>query len=190
MQRIIFTIIKFFRYRSCLKKPEFTVDQIILLNLEYLKQKNILALILDFDGVLGSHGKLQPLPEVVEWLERAVQIFGPKKIFVLSNNPLASRRDFFEQYFNNQIEFIIAKPKPNLEGIITIFNDLLLFGSIEKSQVLLIDDRLATGILAAKIFGIASCLIMKPYVNLRGNWIKELFFMFLRKLERIIVWHL
>ena len=189
MCNFVFTIIKFFQYGRLLKTQEFTVDKIVLLDLNELIQKNILALILDFDGVLGAQRDLQPLPEVIEWLEKAIEIFG-KKIFILSNNPLLARKQFFDKYFNNQIIFITAKPKPDPEGIMLIFNNLQLFRHIEKSQVLLIDDRLSTGVLAAKIFGIASCLVKRPYVNLKKRFFEELFFVLLRKIERLIVWRL
>ena len=189
MYNFIFTIIKFFQYRSLLKSQEFVVDKIVSLDLNKLKQENIAALILDFDGVLSSEGEISPVPKVIEWLDKAIPLFS-KKIFILSNNPLLERKQFFDKYFNNQIEFIVARPKPDPEGIMTIFNNLQLLEHIKKSQILLVDDRLATGILAAKIFGIASCLVKRPYVNLKRRLFEELFFMFIRKIERLLVWHL
>lgn len=188
---IMNTVIKFFHYRRALKANDFEVDRLTLLDLNTLKQKNIVALILDFDGVLGYQGDLQPLPEVIEWLERTIQIFGSKKIFILSNKPLLARKQFFDKYFNNNIIFIIAKPKPDTQGITNIFNILQQTNiPIKKTQVLMIDDRFATGILAAKIFGIPSCLIKQPYVNLKQRFFEELFFIVLRKIERLILWRL
>ena len=190
MYNCVAATIKFFEYHHILKTKQFSIEQIICLDLNKLKQENILALILDFDGVLAPQGDIYPLPEVIEWLEKAILVFGEKRIFILSNKPLLSRKNFFDKYFNNQITFVTAKPKPDPEGIMIIFNNLQVSACIEKSQILLIDDRLATGILAAKIFGIASCLIKQPYVNLKKRFFEELFFMLIRKIERLIVWHL
>lgn len=184
-------IINFLKHAPLLRHPEFIVDNIISLDPNTLKQQNTTALILDFDGVLAPEGDLHPLPEVIEWLEKALQVFGSQRLFILSNNPLPARKLFFEQYFNNQIIFIIAKPKPDPQGIMITFNTLKAKNAtIEKSQILLIDDRLSTGILAAKIFGVASCLIRRPYVNLKNNFFREFLFICLRTIERISVWRL
>lgn len=183
-------ILKFFKNRKLLRCLEYSVDQITYLNLDKLKQQNIKALIVDFDGVLAAEGQPTPLPEAISWLEQAIQTFGVNKIFIFSNNPTIVRQQFFEKYFNNHIIFIIAKPKPDTEGLSYAFNYLqkTSSASIEKSQILMLDDRLATGILAAKIFGIASCLIQQPYVNLKNNFAKELFYIAVRGLERLTIW--
>ena len=200
MNKFIFTVIKFYQCHILLKKclinnnfnQEFGTDQITSLELNSLKNNNVLALILDYDGVLTSEGEIKPLPQVMAWLEQAVLVFGPKRIFILSNNPLLERQEFFNKYFNNQIIFIVAKPKPYPDGIAEIYAQLQLeLGKVpEKSQILMIDDRLSTGILAAKIFGIASCLVLQPYTNINARFIVELWFILIRKLERLIVWHL
>lgn len=200
ISNFIFTATKFYQHRKLLKQclvnhhvaQEFAVDGITLLELNSLKENNIEILILDYDGVLCPQDEIQPLPEVISWLEQAILVFGSKKIFILSNNPLAARQKFLDKYFNNQIVFIVAKPKPDPDGIMKICDYLLLAtGAVpEKSQILFIDDRLATGILAAKIFGIASCLLLKPYTNIRQRFIIESWFMIIRKLERFILWHL
>lgn len=183
-----------YKYISVLKrpdrKPELIADSLLLLDPERLKKQNTIALILDFDGVLAYEGDLHPLPEIIEWLDKAIEIFGSKKIFILSNNPLPQRKLFFEKYFNNNIIFITAKPKPSTEGIEMAYKILDSDLKFNKSQILLIDDRLLTGILAAKIFGVSCCLIRKPYVNLKHKVLKEIFFILLRLIERTIIWRL
>lgn len=183
-------ILKFFKNRKLLRYLEYSEDQITSLDLNKLKQQNIKALIIDFDGVLAAESQPTPLPEAISWLEQAIEAFGVNKIFIFSNNPTIVRQQFFEKYFNNHIIFIIAKPKPDIEGLSYAFNYLQKTSSvnIEKSQILMLDDRLATGILAAKIFGIASCLIQQPYVNLKNNFAKELFYIVIRRLERLTIW--
>lgn len=207
LSKLIFTVTKFYQYRKLLQKcliynnfpqtlaqlpQEFAVDRITLLELNSLKQSNIEVLILDYDGVLCPQGEIKPLPEVISWLEQATLIFGAKKIFILSNNPLLERQEFLNKYFNNQIIFIVTKPKPYPDGIIEICDYLkLTTGQIpEKSRMLFVDDRLSTGILAAKIFGIVGCLILKPYTNIKKRFLIESSFIVIRKLERLILCHL
>ena len=207
--RIIFTFFYFYKYRQSLKKSliyhnvnsevnstkvlpmDFNVDQVTLLELDSLKVNKIKILILDYDGVLSSYGESQPLPEVIDWLERAILIFGSRKIFILSNNPSLIRKEFLDKYFNEKIIFVISKPKPYIDGIEYIKKHLLLeFGeSPINSEILMVDDRLATGILAAKIADIASCLILKPYINIKKKFIVEIVFIMFRKFERLILCH-
>lgn len=196
----LFTVTKFYQFRKALKRclvtnniaQEFCVDRIASIDLNILKNHHISALILDYDGVLCEQDGIEPRTEVINWIEKALLVFGSKRIFILSNNPLPERQDFFNKYFNNQIIFVVNKPKPYPDGIAEIYNYCQLSSStpIEKSTLLIFDDRLSTGILAAKIFGIASCLILSPYTNIKKQFIIESWFIMLRKLERLAIWHL
>lgn len=200
LSTFVFTLTKFYQFRKALKKcllinniaQEFYVDRIASVDLNILKNHHISALILDYDGVLCEQDGIEPRTEVINWIDRALLIFGSKRIFILSNNPLPARQDFFNKRFNNQIIFVVNKPKPYPDGIAEIYDYCQLSSStpIEKSTLLIFDDRLSTGILAAKIFGIASCLILSPYTNIKKQFIIESWFIMLRKLERLAIWHL
>ena len=43
-----------------------------------LKAAGILALALDYDGVLAPHGGDRPLPEIEEWIRGAITVFSGK----------------------------------------------------------------------------------------------------------------
>lgn len=209
--RIFFTVYYFVKYRKLLKNclihkyelnklinlenqahllDEFHVDKLISLNIANLKINGIKFLILDFDGVLSTYGEDQPLSEVIYWLEEAIANLGAKKIFILSNNPSLSRKIFLDKYFTENIIFVISKPKPYIDGIEYIKGYLLqeLHQKPLNSEILLVDDRLATGILAAKIAGISSCLILNPYINMNKKFIVELIFIILRSFERLLLY--
>lgn len=204
LYRLSFTIINFIKYRSNLKQVllydqlaiegniDFSIPHLVNLKPSLLKSWNIQALILDFDGVLAHYGENQPVVEVINWLETALELFGAGKIFILSNNPALPRKIFLDQYFDKKIIFVTSNPKPDPAGIIYINKYLSdnLGRVLPKEQILLFDDRIATGILAAKIFGISSCLILDPYVNMKKNFLVEFLLIMLRKLERLMVWHL
>lgn len=168
---------------------EFSIDRLIDLNVDQLKRAKFLALILDYDGVLCSQGEIIPKQEVIDWLRKALLIFGSKRIFILSNNPLRERQEFFSKHFKDEILFIVSKPKPNTQGMSEIYNYCKLsFGSsINKTTILMIDDRVTTGVLAAKIFGISACLVLKPYTNFGKQFIIEAWFSLLRRIERLML---
>jgi predicted HAD superfamily phosphohydrolase YqeG len=214
LSNLLFIATKFYQFRQLLKNylinsnsnavikqhdlPNnfiLAVNRLIDLDLNDLYKQGIRILILDYDGVLTAHGEIEPSSEVIEWLQQAVAMFGSQKIFILSNNPLQSRAEFFTEFFTKKIIFInkefLSRPKPYPDGVQVVLRDVGVDGTmITKSQVLLVDDRLSSGILAAEICGISGCLVKKPYTNLKKHFILEWWFIFIRKLEKLILWHL
>ena len=73
--------------------------------------------------------------------------------------------------------------KPFPDGILNI----LALTHIEPEALLVIDDRLLTGVLAAVIANVPACYVVSPIVCLACRPVQELFFMLLRRLERAIV---
>lgn len=150
---------------------------------EQLQSDGIQALALDFDGVLAAHGADQPLPEVVDWLQRAAAVFGEEQICILSNRPFGPRVDWFFSHFPG-IRFVSGvRKKPYPDGLKKT-GELV---SVPLSAILMVDDRLLTGCLSALLAGARPCYIRNPYVKLGANPGKELFFMLLRCGERFFV---
>jgi hypothetical protein len=54
-------------------------------------------------------------------------------------------------------------------------------------QLMLIDDRLLTGVLAACLANVSVAYITYPYVQLSKRPLPEMFFMVLRSLERYLI---
>lgn len=141
---------------------------------------DIQVLVLDFDGVLASHGELEPCEETIHWLKTFSKKWSPSNIVILSNKPLLERAEFFEAHFP-EIEFILnAEPKPYPHGLELIAKKK----EVSISQVALVDDRWLTGMLAAAIAGAQGIYIKRPYQNYQKRPFKELFFSVLRSLER------
>jgi len=157
--------------------------QISQLSPSQLKQQGVKILVLDFDGVLAAHGETKPADDLHDWLVQCVNTFGAAQIFVLSNKPLASRIRYFQTHYAG-IRYIAGtrkKPYPDgLQEIITLTNQ-------PAKALMLVDDRLLTGILAACIIKVPVIYITKPYVNFLKRPIQELFFTSLRILERYLV---
>lgn len=147
-----------------------------------LRTQGIQALALDFDGVLASHGELGVHPEIESCLNNFMQIFGADRIFVLSNKPSAARADYFAGRYPGVRWIFAPRKKPYPDGL----QEILALTGLAAEQLMMVDDRLLTGILAALIAKTRACYISDPYIDLAKRPLTELFFMGLRKLERAL----
>jgi uncharacterized protein len=148
-----------------------------------LKNDGIAVLALDFDGVLSPHGSSAPLPEAQEWLNRCVTVFGGHNIFILSNKPTEERRLWFKQHFPAMRFIGSVRKKPFPDGLKKIGE----LAEAPPSSILMVDDRLLTGCLAAILAGSRPAYIRSPSISFRQRPLAELFFMLLRSTERIFV---
>lgn len=148
-----------------------------------LKAQGITALALDFDGVLAHHGAAEPLPEAVDWMKRCEAVFGGERIFILSNKPTEGRRVWFAEHFPAMRFISGVRKKPYPDGL----NKTGELAGVPLSSIMMVDDRLLTGCLAALVAGARPCYIRRPYVSFRHRPLAELFFWKLRLLERLFV---
>ena len=156
---------------------------ILTLDPEVLKSSGVAALALDFDGVLAHHDAPVPLPEAVEWMKRCEAVFGGDRIFILSNKPTEGRRQWLAEYFPSMRFISGVRKKPFPDGL----NKTGALTGVPLSQILMIDDRLLTGCLAALVAGARPCYIRQPYVSFNHRPLAELFFLLLRRTERCFV---
>jgi HAD superfamily phosphatase (TIGR01668 family) len=161
-----------------------TVDHSLLaLDPMELKKTGIKALALDFDGVLAHHGAPVPLPEVVEWLQNCSDVFGGNRLFILSNKPTETRRSWFAKHFPEICFIAGVRKKPYPDGL----NKTGELAGVPLSAILMVDDRLLTGCLAALNAGSIPCYIRKPFICFSQSTISEIFFWLLRHVERFLV---
>lgn len=183
---ILYGVITGMAYRRQLREIScrYRVPQrTVAVNPEELAARGVTVLVLDFDGVLAPHGATEPLPEVVEWLHRCAAILGEERLFILSNRPDPLRADYFRREFPG-VSFISGvKKKPYPDGLQRIME---LSGAAPE-QVMLLDDRLLTGVLAACLAGTGIIYITAPYVSLAKHPVMESFFMLLRFAERRVI---
>jgi len=150
---------------------------------EELRESGVTALALDFDGVLACHGQPEPLPAIREWLDRCCRVFGEERLFILSNKPAPVRIEWFRRHHPG-IRFISGvRKKPYPDGLLQVAG----LAGARPGEVMLLDDRLLTGVLAAGIAGTRITYITAPYVDLAASPLHELFFMALRSMERAVV---
>ncbi|MEI6207365.1 MAG: hypothetical protein WCP20_11315 [Desulfuromonadales bacterium] len=157
--------------------------RILLLDPKALRASGVAALALDFDGVLTYHGAATPLFEIIDWMKRSEAIFGGDRIFILSNKPTNERIQWFAENFPDMRFIAGIRKKPYPDGL----NKTAEYAGVHVSSIMMVDDRLLTGCLAAVVAGARACYIRKPYVSLHLRPFSEIFFMLLRSLERLFV---
>ena len=184
IRRFCYSVCQFVRYYAALKQTlhqaHTRVDCVTNITADTLQK--IQVLVLDFDGVLAPHGALSPLPEVQRWLADFIKTC-EIPVYILSNKPNSQRAAWFAQHYPD-ITFVAGvRKKPYPDGL----QEIADMTKVPLSQILLVDDRLATGILATKMTGCQSLLIMHPYQNQQTHPVKEKFFAFLRAVEQWLV---
>lgn len=171
-----------YKYQISLVLEQKAVDSVDYITKSFLVKQKIKCLILDFDGVLASHGELEMPLEKFEWLQKLIGNFPEVKIYILSNKPNKQREHYFRQHFPS-INFVSGvRKKPYPEGILKIIQ----LSKTNPENCIMVDDRLLTGILAAILASVQPCLIKKPVRNFQKRFIKESFFAFLRWFERLV----
>jgi HAD superfamily phosphatase (TIGR01668 family) len=174
-----------FRYRRELRRLLDTPvrTNILTIDPDVLKSSGISALALDFDGVLAHHAAPEPIPEAIDWMKRCQAVFGGDRVFILSNKPTERRRLWFAEHFPAMRFISGVRKKPFPDGL----NKTAALAGVPLSTVLMVDDRLLTGCLAALVSGASPCYIRHPYVSFSHRPIAELFFAILRTIERLFV---
>lgn len=186
MKRILFTLKKYWNHRKALKQqylnPKNCRSSATDLLPAQLYEQGIRAMILDLDGVLAFHGDLEVSEDTKIWLNRCVEIFGSKKVFILSNKP-SKRRDYFNQVFPS-IDFIMGvRKKPYTDGLERVIEKT----GLAAEKILLVDDRLFTGILAALQMNMPAIFITHPLVNWRLHPLEEAVTQVMRWIDWILV---
>ena len=184
IRRFCYSVYQFVRFYTALKKDFHQLHTQIkcATNITVDTLKKVQVLVLDFDGVLAPHGASEPLPEVQVWLTNLIKTWG-RPIYILSNKPNSQRAAWFTQHYPD-INFVAGvRKKPYPDGLHKIAD----MTKVSLSQILLVDDRLATGVLATKIAGCQNRLVTDPYQNFHKHPVKEKFFGILRSVEQWIV---
>lgn len=184
--RMLFTIKKSLQHKKCLQyflTPQGRCPDVTTLTPKQIEAMGIQVLVLDFDGVLSPYAAAEPSPQVQIWLHDLLKAWSGQ-VFILSNKPFAEREAFMKKEFPS-IHFVSGvaqKPFPQgLEKIISLSKAL-------PQEILMIDDRLLTGILAACIARTKGLLVIHPLRQLKGKKaLHELFFSILRWMDAVWV---
>ena len=178
MQRLFFALIHAWQHRQTLRYQTLYLKTCCSFQWDQFTAYKVV--ILDFDGVLASHGAIELSSEVAAWLTQGVT---QCQIYILSNQPLPARIAYFQKHFPTVTFWVAAQKKPYPAAI----HDIVAREGIQSTQAILLDDRLLTGVLAAALAGIQGVLITQPTINWRHNFLKEGSFALLRRLETVLL---
>src|SRR5579872_1118377 len=119
MKRMGYSLWMAWQYRQTLntycRDPSLQCKSVLDLDPAILMQQGYKAIILDFDGVLASHGEEKLSLVIAHWLKNFIRVWPQDMIFILSNKPNLLRAHYFAQYFKG-IKFIFPlhkKPYPD-----------------------------------------------------------------------------
>ena len=129
---------------------------------------------------MANHGEAQPLLEVENWLRKLCLEIGESRVAILTNKPIPQRLAYFAKNFPLIHVVQDGRKKPYPDGILEVAN----YKGVAPHRVVLLDDRLLTGMLATCLACSQGWYFCHPYRNLCKRPIKELFFSLLRVVER------
>lgn len=131
-------------------KPDFIIDSVTDITVDFLKENNIKALLLDVDNTLSVAHKNKTLKEgVKEWICKMKE--GNIKLMVLSNAK-AKRAEAFANDIGLSAQGLAAKPLPF--GYLKATKKL----GEGKKNTAIVGDQIFTDILGGKIAGIKTIL--------------------------------
>lgn len=186
-KRVFFTLQMAWRYRQSLKAyvhdSTLQLGDICDLEVLRLKAQGIQALVLDFDGVLATHGETVPDLRLSDWLNLCVRTLGEGHVFILTNKPTQARERYFLKHFPGIVFIQANRKKPYPDGLLQVMQDTRM----DAQALLVVDDRLLTGILAAVLVGAKGLWVINPRISFRKRPLIESFFWVLRKGEYWLV---
>ena len=186
MKRLIYCIFNTFLYRkglSKIKRGKQCVSGVLSISPSFLDEHHIDVLVLDFDGVMASHGEDIPYNEVIAWLKDLLIHFNENKVYILSNKPTIQRKLFFQEYFPKVTFISGVRKKPYPDGLQLVAE----MSGVKNSNIAIVDDRLLTGCLSSLIAGSQAIWVTKAYTNFKKRFVVESFFQFQRWLDKSII---
>lgn len=183
--RIIFTLKNMVTQRKgfrALLSGEHQIRTWLAITPDLLQQRSVRCLVLDFDGVLAGHGAVAMEDEASHWLAGLMASW-PYPVVLLSNKPFGQRVAWMKRH-HPQVAVISGVPKkPYPQGLVAIAQQ----HHIAPHEVLLVDDRLLTGMLAALLAGTQALWWVAPRHRWCSAFFRECFFQSLRWLEQGVV---
>ena len=131
--------------------PTVMVDSITQLTPEYLTQRGIRLLMLDFDNTIVPYTTNIPQPEMEQWLRRMAASQAPR-ICVVSNSKKDRVRHFCREY---GLDCITHAKKPFHRGI----RECLEKYGLRPEDCALAGDQIYTDVLGARSAGMQAILV-------------------------------
>lgn len=132
--------------------PDLYLDDIYGITPEFLKSKNIKAVLLDIDNTLVTYDDPMPTQSVLNWLE-ALKTAGISAAFISNNHK--ERVELFNSSLNLFATYDSRKPSGKC------YRAAMNFLGTDKSNTAVIGDQVFTDVWCAKRLGLYAILV-KP----------------------------
>lgn len=155
--------------------PKVIFPEITDLPPEYLEQRGIRLLMLDFDNTMLPYTTNIPSQALLDWIETFRK--SPVQLCIVSNSKKPRVRVFSEQY---GVDVIQGAKKPFSKGIRACLEKY----QTEKKNAALIGDQIYTDVLGANCAGVYSILVKSIHNHtfwLKLRHVAELPFIFMAK---------
>ncbi len=133
-------------------KPNFKLNRVTDISVQFLKQNNIKGLILDVDNTLSTHHGMKLTEGLLEWI--ALMESNSIKLIILSNSKEKRVKPFAKSI---NLDYISLGLKPLPFKFFVALKRL----SLKRREVALVGDQLFTDSLGAHLSGIKS-IILNP----------------------------
>ena len=141
--------------------PDYIFPRLTDLSPDFLQQRGIALLLMDFDNTMLPYTTNVPSQELLDWLERMQA--GGITLCIVSNSHKARVPAFSDAY---DVSCVIRAAKPGTRGIREAMER---FGA-KQSDTALVGDQIYTDVLGAKRAGVTA-LIVKSIHN-HTIWLK------------------
>lgn len=152
--------------------PDYRFDTVADITDDFLRERDIRALMLDVDNTLATHDNPEPAPNIARWVERRKAEGMP--MVIVSNNRL-ERVEVFAKIF--ELPFVSAAGKPLSKGLSKAYDIL----GTPRSQIAFVGDQVLTDILGANLFKITSIMVRPVGEETLGT------IRFKRRIEKILL---
>ncbi len=162
--------------------PKLITPKVTDLTAEYLQQKGIRLLMLDFDNTIVPYTTSKPTPEMENWLKE--MLASPIAICVVSNSHKSRVRRFCTKY---GIDCITHAKKPSSKGI----RECLAKYGFAPTECALAGDQIFTDVLGANRAGLYSIrvdAISNHSLPLKARHLLEIPFLFMAR-KRTLATH-
>lgn len=151
--------------------PDFYMRSVTQITPDFLKEQQILALLLDVDNTLAVDKATAPPPEIIEWIEKMKRAGVQMRIV---SNAKRWRIAGFAGMVQLPFSGLSCKPLPfqMLRAVRAL--------QLDGAQVALVGDQIFTDILGGRLCGVRTILV-EPMMEESGR-----FFKIKRRLERRI----
>ena len=141
--------------------PKLVTPKVTDLTADFLQQKGIRLLMLDFDNTIVPYTTCKPTPEMQSWLQE--MLASPVAVCIVSNSHKSRVRRFCKKY---GIDCITHAKKPFSKGI----RQCLEKFDVKPSEAALVGDQIYTDTLGANCAGVRSILVKA--IDNHNFWLK------------------